>query len=112
MRSSIAYAETIDSFIFKLNEKIINPLIELSFIIALVLFLYGVMLFIQGANNKDKRDKGKRHMLWGIVGFLIMFGVFSIITILTQTFGISGVTVNQKEQKFNPPPIQEIKIPQ
>lgn len=106
----VAHAASIDAFLGKVNARLINPLIEFAFIVALVVFLFGVMEFIRGASNEEKRGKGKDHMMWGIVGFLIMFGVWGIINILVNTFGIRGGTFNQKEQKFDPPPIQELKI--
>jgi hypothetical protein len=109
--SLIAYADTVDDLLFKLNEKIFNPLIELAFIIALVIFLWGVSEYIRGANNEEKRKEGREHMLWGVVGFVIMFGVFGIITMLTRTFGIKGATVNNEQQTFEPPALQELKLP-
>lgn len=109
MFTIIAYADSLDNLLGKVNDKIINPVIELSFVVALVLFLWGVMQYIRGSGQQDARKKGTQHMLWGIVGFLIMFCVFGIITLLTRTLGITGVTMNGKEQKFDPPPIQDLK---
>lgn len=107
----IAYADSVDDLLFKLNAKIINPAIEFAFIIALVVFLWGVMEYIRGANNQEKRKEGRQHMLWGVIGFVIMFGVFGIITILTRTFGIQGATINTEQQTFDPPPLQDINYP-
>ncbi len=107
----IAYADSVDDLLFKLNAKIINPVIEFAFIIALVIFLWGVMEYIRGANNQEKRKNGRQHMLWGVVGFLIMFGVFGIINILLNTFGIKGSNIDYKQQTFNPPEMQELKFP-
>lgn len=107
----IAYADSVDDLLFKLNDKIINPVIEFAFIIALVVFLWGVMEYIRGASNQEKRKAGNQHMLWGLVGFLIMFGVFGIISLLTNTFGIKGSTINYDQQTFEAPPLQELKFP-
>ncbi len=107
----IAYADSVDDLLFKLNSSIINPAIEFVFIIALVVFLWGVMEYIRGAANEQKRKDGREHMLWGVIGFLIMFGVFGIITILTNTLGIKGATINSKQQTFEPPTIQDLKYP-
>ena len=106
----VAHATTLDELLSKVSAKIINPAIEFAFIIALVVFLFGVLEFIRGANNEEKRKKGREHIMWGIVGFLIMFGVWGIINILVNTFGIKGATINQEEQRFEPPCIQELKI--
>ncbi|HVY35681.1 MAG TPA: hypothetical protein VG982_00140 [Candidatus Paceibacterota bacterium] len=110
MFSSVAYAASIDQFLGNLNAKVINPAIEFAFIVAFVIFLFGIMEFLRGAANEEKRTKGKQHMMWGIVGFLIMFGVWGIINILLGTFGIKGASINQQEQKFNPPCIQNLKV--
>ena len=108
----IAYADSVDDFFFKVNKTIINPAIEFAFIVAFVVFIFGVMEFIRGAGNEEKRTQGKQHMLWGLVGFIIMFGVFGIINLLTSTFGIGGVNVSNKEQNVVlPGNMQELKIP-
>ncbi len=106
----IAHAATLDEFLVKLNTKIINPAIEFAFIVAFVVFIWGVFQFIRGAGNEQVREDGKQHIMWGVVGFLIMFGVWGIINILVNTFGIKGASINQREQKFDPPPIQELRI--
>ncbi len=106
-----AYADSVDDLLFKLNAKIINPLIELAFIVALVVFLWGVTDYIRGAANEKKREEGRQHMLWGVIGFVIMFGVFGIITILTRTLGINGATINTEQQTFDPPTLKEINFP-
>lgn len=107
----IAHAATVDELLFKLNDKIFNPLIEFAFIIALVVFLWGISEYIRGANSEEKRKEGREHMLWGVVGFVIMFGVFGIISVLTRTFGIKGATVTPEQQTFEPPKLQELKFP-
>lgn len=106
-----AYADTLDELLFKINKNILNPLIEMAFVIALVVFLFGLMEFLRGANSEEKRRDGKQHMLWGVVGLLIMLTVYGLITLLMATFGIKGVTVNNNEQKFDPPPMQDLVLP-
>lgn len=109
--NSIAYADGLDTLLFRINEKILNPVIEISFVVALVVFLFGVMEFIRNPADKEKRERGRQHMLWGVIGFLIMFTVFGIINLLVRTFGIQGVKINNQEQTFNAPQMQQIKTP-
>ena len=68
----VAYAKTFDELVFDISRVIINPLIQFSFIIAFVVFMWGVMQFIQHANNPEKRKIGQDHMIWGIVGLVII----------------------------------------
>lgn len=109
MGALIAYADGVDDFIGKVSANIINPAIEFAFIIALVVFLWGVLQFIRNANNEKKRDEGKDHIMYGLIGFLIMFGVYAIVNIIGRTFGV-GVNLSNDQQTFNPPCVQDIKI--
>ena len=89
-----AYA-SFESLLKAINDTILNPLIVLLFALALVFFLYGVVeyLFLY-ADNDEARKKGRSHIVWGLVGMLIMFGAFTIIKIIIATLGVSGIDVD------------------
>jgi hypothetical protein len=44
--------------------------------------------------NEEKKTDGKSHMLWGIIGITIMLGVWVILGMIINTFGIQGVQIN------------------
>jgi hypothetical protein len=67
---------------------IINPIIQVAFSVATVVFVYGVFEFIRGADNPEVRKQGQQHMLWGLVGLAIMVSVFTIMRILINTLGV------------------------
>ena len=77
------------AFVGKVVDNIINPLVVLLFGIALLYFFWGMVQFILGADDETKRGAGKQHMVWGIIGLVIMIGVFGIMAILIKTFGIT-----------------------
>ena len=67
--------------------------------VAVVVFIWGLIQMIGGGEggligeDRDKgvaerRAKGKRHMVWGLLGIFIMIGVYGILAILLNTFGI------------------------
>ncbi len=87
---NIAYA-SVDSFVSKINELIINPLIIFLFALAVVYFLYGVFEFISKGENEEAKTKGKSHIIWGIVGIVIMMGVFTILNMIMNTFNIENI---------------------
>ena len=111
MFSVIAFADGFDNVLYKINDKIVNPVIELSFIIALVVFLWGVFQFIRKAQSSTDREIGKQHMVWGLLGLLIMFSVYGVINLLIVTFGIDGPVINETQQTFDPPTIQDVQLP-
>ena len=56
--------------------------------IALVVFLWGIIEFLAKSSSEEARERGKKNMVWGLIGFFIMIGVFGIINIILGTFGI------------------------
>ncbi|MEK7602137.1 MAG: hypothetical protein AAB472_01470 [Patescibacteria group bacterium] len=77
-----------NAFLGKVEQAILNPLITLLILAAFVLFVYGVVEFIAGAGNDEKRKIGQQHMIWGFIGLAIMFGAKGIVALLASTFGV------------------------
>ena len=80
---------SIAPFLNKLNEYILNPLILLMFAVALLVFFWGLLRLIWYSDSDEERDTGRRVIVWGIIGMLIMISVYGIINLLLSTFGIS-----------------------
>ena len=80
----IAGAKTIDGIIEVVRLEIINPIRYFLIVAAAVLFIYGVVEMIMGASNEEARTTGKKHMIWGLIGLVIIFSVDAIITVLTN----------------------------
>lgn len=80
---------SLNEFIGKVDNMIINPLISFLFALAVVFFLYGVFEFLSNQANEEKKTTGKSHMLWGIVGITIMMGVWFLLGIILSTLGIN-----------------------
>jgi hypothetical protein len=74
----------------KINQFILNPIIRLAFAVALIVFFWGIVQFINSETSDAKRDEGKRKILYGLLGMFIMFSAFGLIRIILNTFGISG----------------------
>lgn len=80
-----------ENFVANLNAVIINPLIFLLFAAASVYFVYGLLQFVMNSSNDEAREKGKRHMVYGLVGLFIMVAVYGILNMLLGTFGLSTI---------------------
>ncbi|MFA5936899.1 MAG: hypothetical protein WC822_03405 [Candidatus Paceibacterota bacterium] len=88
--TNVAYA-SVDSIVYSINRLIINPLIVFIFALAVVYFLYGIFQFVANQDNEEKKTTGKNHMMWGIIGIVVMMGVFTILNIIMDTFNIKGI---------------------
>ena len=88
----IAYAaEAADEardFLKTFNNAILYPLITLMMAVALLVFLWGCFEFIMAAGDPGARTTGKKHILWGITGMVIMVSAYAILTIAAGTFGL------------------------
>jgi len=78
----------ITQFLGRVNAAIVNPTILLMFAIATTVFVWGLVQFIATSETDEGREKGKRKILWGLIGIFIMISAFGIIRIVLQTFGI------------------------
>ncbi len=90
LNAANTYAEdvsVVDSLIGRINQYIINPILQLAFGVALVIFLYGVLEFFLNPENTENHSKGKEHMLWGIIGMFIMMGAIGILQIISASIG-------------------------
>ncbi len=67
---------------------IISPLISLLFALATLIMIWGAFEFITNAADSKGREKGKQHLLWGIIGLFIMVSAVGILRIVTETFGV------------------------
>lgn len=77
------------AIIDKLKTKILFPIETLLIVLATLFFLWGVVDFVAGASNEERRTKGKRHMIWGILGLVIILGVRGIAKIMCNFFNVT-----------------------
>lgn len=82
------YMEILNNTMSAIFEDIVNPIVYAFSAFTFVYFLYGVFIFILARYNADKDgiDRGKRHMIWGIVGLVIVFSASSIYEFITGFF--------------------------
>lgn len=79
---------TVNSILNNITSLILNPLITLLFAIALLIFFWGIVQFINSETADGKREEGKKKIIYGLVGMFIMFSAYGIIRFILNTFGI------------------------
>ena len=61
--------------------QILRPVVNLLFVAATVGFIWGVIEYVAKSDSEDGRTIGRRHMIWGIVGLVIMFTAVAVVEI-------------------------------
>jgi len=77
-----------DEIIAKLIENILQPIVVLLFAIAILVFFWGIFQMIWKADDEKAVTTGKQHIMWGVVGLVIMFGALGIIEVIKGTLQI------------------------
>jgi hypothetical protein len=76
---------TVDDLINRVSNAIVNPIVLLLFSWAFLMFLWGVFQFVYAADDLKAREDGKRHLLYGIIGIVVMVGAIGIVNIIKAT---------------------------
>ncbi len=88
MLSAAVINSDVCTIVGKITDAILNPALALVFSIGLLVFVFGLVEFIWGLSQEtSKKEEGKRHMLWGLVGMFVMVSAITIIKIIASIVG-------------------------
>ena len=80
----------------KINDIITNMIglvgkvALLVWMIALVVFGWGIVRLIAAAGNQEEIKKAKGIIWWGVIGMFVLASIVGIIYVLQKDFGIPG----------------------
>lgn len=72
----------------RIITNVIDPGLRVIFTLGLFLFIWGIVEFLWGVKNGEASQKGKDHMIYGLLGMLIMVSVYGIIALIVNSFGL------------------------
>ncbi|MDR3519575.1 MAG: hypothetical protein P4L63_01650 [Candidatus Pacebacteria bacterium] len=70
-------------------QNILNSLLPLLVLLGLVYFIWGVITYVI-AGGEEAKTKGRDRMIYGIIGFAVIVGLWGLVNIVVNTFGLSG----------------------
>jgi Type IV secretion system pilin len=84
--------QNVQSIVTLIVNNLINPLMALLIGVGLVIFMWGVVEFLWGLSTEvgDGKERGKRHMLWGVIGMAVMACAFGILAFVANTICQNG----------------------
>ncbi len=77
---------TFKDFIYNIIS-LLDIVIYLIIALAVIVFFYGIVLYIAKSDSESERKKGVQYILFGIIGLFVMISVWGLVYILTSTFG-------------------------
>lgn len=69
-----------------LIQAVVNSFFALVWVVAIVFFVYGGLLFITSAGDKNKAETAKNALTQGLIGLVIVLGVNVIVSIISRLF--------------------------
>ncbi len=72
------------------SASVVNILLTFVTALALLLFLWGVAVFIFRAGDDTARQNGRALMIWGVVALFVLFSVWGIVAVLRAAFSVDG----------------------
>src|SRR3989344_2846365 len=92
MSPLFAQAAGLDEFIARLHGWV-GQLIPIVFALCLLVFLWGLVMFIAKSGDETERKEGKQKMLWGIIALFVAVSIWGITNFIGTTLDIDkGVT--------------------
>jgi hypothetical protein len=85
---SFAYLGNIITFTGTLVGMAVPVLVGL----ALLFFIWGLVLFILNSGNEQERAVGKQRMVWGVVALFVIVSVWGLVLLLQQITGVNGLS--------------------
>jgi hypothetical protein len=98
--SCAAQASGTLGYILCIAGNILNTLIPILIVLGVVYFIWGVLQYVISSDEEAKK-KGKDHMIWGIIGLVVIVALWGLVSVLTTTFGLNSGSVNVNAPTIN-----------
>lgn len=82
----MSFAELVNGVVVPIFDKGIIPLL---YALAFIMFLVGIVRYFFFGGD-EAREKGKQLIIWGLIGFFVIFSVWGIVKLLLTTFRIGA----------------------
>jgi len=66
----------------------LNIVLTLLFVLITIYFIWGVIVYVTAGGDDEKLAKGKKHMLWGIIGLAVVAAAWGFARLLIGYFGV------------------------
>lgn len=82
--------KTFSGIVTLIIKNILDPVIILLLALALVYFMWGVLLYVNKGSEGGDRTKGIQMMSYGILAIFVMVSVWGLVYILINTFDLNN----------------------
>ncbi len=77
---------SIGELVNNLKDLLNSKIIPFLFVLATVLFMWGVIQYIIAGGSEDRAKNAKQIIVWGIIGLTIMTAAWAIVGLFCNSF--------------------------
>jgi len=82
--------------------QILNAVVPVLIALAVVWFIWGVIMYLVG-DDEEAKKRGRNRIIYGIIGLVVIVGLWGLVNLLSNTFGLS----NQGNEQLPTIPISQ-----
>jgi hypothetical protein len=79
---------TVQGILCKIGE-ILNAIIPVLIALGIVYFVWGVVTYVI-ASDEEAKSAGRNRIIFGIIGLVVIVGMWGLVGIVTKTFNLNG----------------------
>ena len=70
--------------------RVINAILGIVGSLALVMFIYGGIIWMTSSGNAEQVTKGKNIVIWATIGLVVIFSAYALVSfVLTKALGVT-----------------------
>ncbi|MFA6257003.1 MAG: hypothetical protein WCT29_01710 [Candidatus Paceibacterota bacterium] len=83
-----AAVRDLTTFACKIGD-ILNTIVPILIALGVVIFIWGVLTYVI-ASDEEAKKAGRDRIIFGIIGLAVIIGLWGLVKILTNTFGVDN----------------------
>lgn len=97
-------SDTLKTIVSGVVNEIMVYVVTLLAAASVIIFLWGIVKYLFKGSSDEARRKGRKLMLWGMLGLFVIFGIWGILELLTSFYGGKAVIPQFKGSNPFPTP--------
>jgi cytochrome bd-type quinol oxidase subunit 2 len=81
-------------------KGVVNTLLVVLSGVAVIVFIWGIIKYVLASNDGEKRKEARNYMIYGVVAFAVIVGLFGLSNAVLSFVGLKEV-----DNSFNVPQI-------
>lgn len=79
---------------FNTVSALINQILPIIISLTLLVFLWGIFLFVMSGADMDKRAEARGYILWGIIALAVMVSVWGLVNLLRTSISLNNTPIS------------------